>query len=261
MFRKKMWLKRNNLITFSENDKVIVIDSQRYDNREFYLVQKVLSDESDITNKCYVMEAFAIEGTLQKLTDVELLLKLKPAFIRKSYRYSERVAQSIHTYFNSIESYTQMNRIDEAYKLKDYQSLHRMAYDDPTAVSYLKNDAEQGILAAKHWYAMLYDDGYGVEENLDTAFKLMKESAECGYPESVRELARMYDAEPYGGFSDHERAVYWYKKALQYGFKNVAFNLSLKYKYGLGVRKDLEEAKRLEQIYYEWANSVRKDIL
>lgn len=59
----------------------------------------------------------------------------------------------------------------------------------------------------------------------------------------------MYDAEIYGHYND-EKAVYWYKKALVWGFKEVAFKLSLKYRYGLGVEKDLDEANRLERLYY-----------
>lgn len=113
-----------------------------------------------------------------------------------------------------------MKAVDEAYNAKDYKALYRMAYDNPMAVYYLKDDAEHGVLDAMHWYAMIFDDGYGVEENIEHAFDLMQESAKCGHPESARELGRMYCAEVYG-VQDYDAARYWFKRAVQLGDKEA----------------------------------------
>lgn len=113
-----------------------------------------------------------------------------------------------------------MKEVDEAYNAKDYKTLYRMACGNPMAVYYLKDDAEHGILDAMHWYAMIFDYGYGVEENIEHAFDLMQESAKCGHPESARELGRMYYAEAYG-IQDYDAAKYWFERAVQLGDKEA----------------------------------------
>lgn len=312
----KMWLKHNDVITFDEDDKVVVIAATKHNGREFYLMLEITHDESDITDNYKVMEGFEKEGELQMVEDVELILNLKPVFMKKISSNSGRIKHGVKEYFLNTERrnnnknlvYVILNKkrddvigfginnslvrrewrediqtffyraeeilntdtgvlLREHYKrenikkltveeymeeihTKDYEALYYFAYQNPECFYYIKEAAKHGDVVAKHWCAMCYDDGYGVEEDLETAFQMMKESAECGFPKSAVELARMYDAETYGHYSD-EKAVYWYKKALEYGFKEVSFNLSLKYRYGLGVEKDLDEADRLERVYNE----------
>lgn len=314
MFKKnKMWLKKNNIITFDKDDKVVVIASAKHNGREYYLVLQILPDESDITNNYNVMEAFIEEKELRDVTDLDLILELKSEFMKNVRSYNDRIKHGVKEYFSNAERsnikrfvyailntkeddvigfgnnnslvkrepgedtqtfysraekilnsdtgvpLTGQNKRNNIKKVtigkylqetntRDFETLYYFAYQNPECFYYIKDAAEHGDVAAKHWCAMCYDDGYGVEENLETAFQMMKEAAECGSPKSFVELGRMYDAEVYGHYS-HEKAVYWLNKALECGFKEVAFRLSLKYRYGLGVEKDLDEADRLEKIY------------
>lgn len=266
-----MWLKNNNVITFDENDKVVVISRKRYNNREFYLMAEITSDESDITDNYKVMEAFEEGCELQKVVDVELLLNLKPSFTKKVFLKSDRVKKGVRAYFDSIEVLSCDKRDNKsnpqpkgnysngrgtttsakqaqpvqanepeylhAMRNRNFEALYRYAYKNPECFDFIKTEAEHGNSEAVFWVAKCFDDGYGVGEDLHKAFVLMNEAAKGGFPKAYEELCRMYNASGYG-IEDRQMLVYWAQKAEEEGQGGGFYWLSESYRYGLGVERN-----------------------
>ena len=80
-------LDRFKVVTFANNEKVVVLENCIYNNRKFVYVNEILPDESDVTDIYYVMEIHGEDGTLEKIVDAELLKKLLPIFQEKLERY------------------------------------------------------------------------------------------------------------------------------------------------------------------------------
>ena len=78
-----MSFRRGDVITFSENDKVLVIEAILYENVEYLYVNEILPDESDMTTNYKVLQAHYEDGTLEKVTDMNILTKILPIFQEK----------------------------------------------------------------------------------------------------------------------------------------------------------------------------------
>lgn len=75
-----MTFKRYDVITFEENDKVVVLAALIHEGNEYVFVNEILPDESDVTNVYKIMVVHYEDGTLEKVTDPELLKVLGPKF-------------------------------------------------------------------------------------------------------------------------------------------------------------------------------------
>lgn len=75
-----MTFKKYDVITFEENDKVIVLAALIHDNNEYVFVNEVLPDESDVTDVYKIMVVHYEDGTLERVNDPELLQQLSPRF-------------------------------------------------------------------------------------------------------------------------------------------------------------------------------------
>lgn len=75
-----MTFKRYDVITFEENDKVVVLEALLYEGNEYVYVNEILPDESDVTDVYKVMVVHYEDGTLEKVVDPELLKVLLPKF-------------------------------------------------------------------------------------------------------------------------------------------------------------------------------------
>jgi len=84
-----MTFKRGDIVTFTENDKVLVLDALLYEGTEYLFVNEILPDESDITNKYKVMKANYDDGTLEKVIDPEILQNVLPIFSEKLEKYND----------------------------------------------------------------------------------------------------------------------------------------------------------------------------
>ncbi len=67
--------------------------------------------------------------------------------------------------------------------------------------------------------------GLGIDRNLATAILYFEQAAALDQPEAQYYLARMYD-EGEGFVQDHERALYWYRRAAENGNRIAAQILS-----------------------------------
>lgn len=73
-------LKKFNVVTFDDGEKVVVLSRLDRNNRKFVYVNEILPDESNITDVYKVMEIHLEDDTLEEVTDVELLHELLPLF-------------------------------------------------------------------------------------------------------------------------------------------------------------------------------------
>lgn len=84
-----MTFKRYDVITFEENDKVVVLDALVHNGNEYVYVNEILPDESDMTNVFKIMVVHYEDGTLEKVVDPELLQELLPKFQELLQKYTE----------------------------------------------------------------------------------------------------------------------------------------------------------------------------
>ena len=82
-----MTFKRYDVITFEENDKVVVLEALVHDGNEYVYVNEILPDESDITDVYKVMVVHYEDGTLEKVTDPQILQVLLPKFHKLLEQY------------------------------------------------------------------------------------------------------------------------------------------------------------------------------
>ena len=73
-------LKKFDVVTFDDGEKVVVLSRLDRNNRKFVYVNEILPDESNITDVYKVMEIHLEDDTLEEATDVELLHELLPLF-------------------------------------------------------------------------------------------------------------------------------------------------------------------------------------
>ena len=75
-----MTFKRYDVITFEENDKVVVLEALIHEGNEYVFVNEILPDESDLTEIYKIMVVHYEDGTLEKVSDPELLQVLGKKF-------------------------------------------------------------------------------------------------------------------------------------------------------------------------------------
>lgn len=83
-----MCFKRYDVITFEENDKVVVLESLLHDDREYLYVDEINADETELLEKYKVLEVDYQNGTLNKITDINQLSVLIPLFQEALSKYN-----------------------------------------------------------------------------------------------------------------------------------------------------------------------------
>lgn len=75
-----MSFKKNDVITFDTDEKVLVLQAIKHDGVEYLYAAGLLPDESDTTGKFEILEANYSTGTLDRVVDLETLQVLIPIF-------------------------------------------------------------------------------------------------------------------------------------------------------------------------------------
>ena len=119
----------------------------------------------------------------------------------------------------------------QQYKLAAYYYLQAIEYDHAAAESNL---------------GLLFQDGTGVEQSDETAFKLFQSAADKGNPPAMVNLARAYENGT-GTPVDYAKAIEWYKTAINKGSDQAIHNLGSMYNKGLGIEKNRQKAISLLQ--------------
>ena len=113
--------------------------------------------------------------------------------------------------------------------------------DYETAYRLIKPSAEQGSPYAQFNLGVLYDNGRGVPQDYAEAMKWYRKAADQGYTSAQYNLGHMYD-NGRGVPQDYTEAAKWYRKAADQGDMSAQYNLGRMYDNGRGVPKDYAEA-------------------
>lgn len=98
--------------------------------------------------------------------------------------------------------------------------------------------------------AMMYKNGYGVEQDYNEALKYYRMAANKGSAMAQFNIADMYE-NGIGVVQNYSEAARWYKIAAQNGNSRAQYNLGLFYEIGLGVKEDFDEAMNYFKLSYE----------
>ncbi|MCQ2611531.1 MAG: sel1 repeat family protein [Treponema sp.] len=133
-----------------------------------------------------------------------------------------------------------------------YEDGHGVEPDSKKSIYWMKKacEAEDDSVAGCGWFYLglwYYNGENGCEKNLEKAFEYNKIAAEKNISAAQNRLGWFYDHGKYVD-EDNEKAVYWYKKALESDENNFAakINLGIKYYYGSGT--DIDENYGLQLI-------------
>ena len=75
-----MSFKRYDVITFEENDKVVVLEALVFNGGEYLYTDEINSEETELLGKYKILEVNYQDGTLDKVTYIKLLNDLLPKF-------------------------------------------------------------------------------------------------------------------------------------------------------------------------------------
>ena len=75
----------NNIITFENDEKYIVLNQGLYQNKNYFLVAKVTPDEEDVTDEFKLLEETEVNGekAMQIVTDEKVIGLLTKYFKEK----------------------------------------------------------------------------------------------------------------------------------------------------------------------------------
>jgi hypothetical protein len=107
------------------------------------------------------------------------------------------------------------------------------------AIPWLRKAAEQGNSSAQFWLAACYENGYGVNKNIDEAGRWFWMAANQDNIYAQSSLGRLYYQH-----KEYSEAVFWFRKAAEQGDQYAQNYLGLCYDNGYGVNKNTDEAAK-----------------
>ena len=113
-----------------------------------------------------------------------------------------------------------------------------------TDIEKIKVEAILGFKEAQHKLGKAYEEGEGVDGDIDEACKWYKLSAEQGHSGSAFALGLIYADKRYHSqnLSDYYETVYWHEQAVNSGHKQAAFNLAALYEDANVLGKRMHDA-------------------
>ncbi|MBT0956951.1 sel1 repeat family protein [Alphaproteobacteria bacterium KMM 3653] len=114
-----------------------------------------------------------------------------------------------------------------------------------TALEVLTPAAEAGNANAQNLLGAAYENGNGVEQNIETAIAWYEKSAAQDFPRALHNLGIIYADGEHGITPDPEKARGLFEKALQQDYSRSYSNLGILYEQGRGVPRDLAKAAEL----------------
>ncbi|HEY9786470.1 MAG TPA: tetratricopeptide repeat protein [Candidatus Obscuribacterales bacterium] len=124
-----------------------------------------------------------------------------------------------------------MDKIHHALKHGQYKSAAKKA----------RKLAENGHAKAQTILGLLYENGLGVEKDMERAIFWMEKAASQGVAEAENHLGHLY-LEGKSIEKDLARAEHWLAKAAEHGVSEAQLHLGTMYLRGHGVKKDINHA-------------------
>lgn len=97
--------------------------------------------------------------------------------------------------------------------------------------------AEHGHSGAQYNLGLMYNRGYGVEQDMYEAVVWWRRAAVQGHISAQYNLGLVYEGDDVVS-EDYIEAARWYRNAAEQGHHNAQNNLALLYESGTGLRKD-----------------------
>lgn len=116
--------------------------------------------------------------------------------------------------------------------------------------------AEAGDPRAETFLAMMYDNGYGVGQDLQQAFRLFERAANRGHATAQYHLGFMYQ-HGRGVQRSQVEGLKWYRLAADQGDVAAQYNLGKIYAHGLIVPRDLVTAHKWLELASRKRTSIR----
>ena len=121
------------------------------------------------------------------------------------------------------------------------QYLYDVKEDPVKAAKYFKTAADKGITDAMFNYAVIVDQGIGLDQNKFDAAKYYKMAADKGHQDAMFNYAMMLENGD-GIETDKKEALKYYKAAADNGNENAMFNYGCMLITGDGIEPNYEEA-------------------
>lgn len=153
---------------------------------------------------------------------------------------------------NERTYYDKIKDIVNAYLFHDPNAQAATAYDrekkrktvDEKTFAMFKESAEAGHPFSCFNLGRCYENGAGVEKDLEQAYEWYRKAASSGDVNAWMALARMFDTGTYVD-RDAEQAVMWLERAAEKGHPIAMIGLGQKYTRGEGVERDHKRALAL----------------
>jgi hypothetical protein len=129
---------------------------------------------------------------------------------------------------------------DTAQTTSDRQPAPPEIGDAAQSLARHQQAAEQGDPEAQVQLGLLYEQGQGVERNLDEASRWFQLAAEQGYAPAQANLGDLYE---FGdGIRSNKAAAHYYRLAAKQGYRDAQLDLARLYEQGKGLPPDAVQA-------------------
>ncbi|MDG5493029.1 hypothetical protein [Psychroserpens sp. SPM9] len=159
---------------------------------------------------------------------------------RKCYHHNGQLDLETCRYYDE-------NGNERSYDLELASVLYYDNKDYKNAFTHFNEAAKDGDLIAKQFLAMMYEDGQGVEKNLDLAIKLYEELCNKNISRTCKALETIHlkKAVSYLEKEQYTKAIVHLKEAAKNGNLDAQYNLAVMYHTGMGTDIDLDYATQL----------------
>lgn len=128
------------------------------------------------------------------------------------------------------------------------EELNRKLFENAMAV------AESGDAAVQADIGLFYEEGRGVEQNSEEAFKWFEKAAVQGNASAQNNLGILYQIGR-GTEKDPKKAVFWYERAAEQGLDVAQLNLGYCYEIGEGAEQNYSEAAKMYKLAADQSNA------
>ena len=133
--------------------------------------------------------------------------------------------------------------------------------DDEKAFEYATKAYKNGCIYSPYFLYTCYLKGYGVEKNCEYAIRLLKESADIGFVDSIQKLGNYYNSGVYVEKS-YDKAAYYYEQLCTKDNcdNETAYNMGVMYWQGNGT--DVNYKKAIDWFNYciekfnDWGSKI-----
>lgn len=122
-----------------------------------------------------------------------------------------------------------------------YINGYGVEQDYDAALELLENAADNDYRVANYYLGIMYENGYGVDKDAEEAVEYFEKAADADFAPAINQLGLMY-FNGQGVDASYEQAVYYQKLAAAQDYTPSQINLGYMYENGYGVEQDLNTA-------------------